>query len=145
MVEVTKHPWRIGRQIRVLALPLNRPARKKPSPLPDDAALNGARVLRRGFGRTRLLQHRVAKTPWTALSPRTKLMIRAAMIRLAELPCCNFSASHTSSNAADIALISSGSNTLSRKRIPSGKNGMIEPICGFPPFSPPMANLISRP
>ena len=60
-------------------------------------------------------------------------MMRAAMTFLAELS-SNFSASHTSSNAADMALIWCGSKTLSRKRIPSGKNGTIEPIYRHPFF-----------
>jgi hypothetical protein len=58
---------------------------------------------------------------------RAKLMIRAAMVCLAELSSCKFSASHTLPNAADMAVISCASNTLSRK-LPSGKNGMIEAI-----------------
>ena len=68
---------------------------------------------------------------------RTKSMMRAAMICLAELSSCKFIASHTLSNAADIALISCASNTLSRKCIPSGKNGMIEAILWTPRFPRP--------
>jgi hypothetical protein len=50
---------------------------------------------------------------------RATLMMRAAMICLAELSSPNFSTSHSWSSAVDMALISCGSKRLSRKPSPS--------------------------
>jgi hypothetical protein len=62
-----------------------------------------------------------------------------------EMSLCNFDASYTSSSAADMAFISCGSNTLSRKPMPSPKNGMIVPICGYRfSFVPEMQTPVSR-
>ena len=108
------------------------------------AALNGIRILQ-----CRLAEHRFAKHPLTqarraALTTPRQVNDAPGHDFLGGTIVIEFSASHTSSNAADMALIWCGSKTLSRKRIPSGKNATIEPVYRHPFSSSPKVNRTSR-
>jgi hypothetical protein len=83
------------------------------------------------LSQARLVKHPLTQALSAALSAPYQVNNARRHDLLWEMSLRNFDASYTSSSAADMAFISCGSNTLSRKPMPSPKNGMIVPICGY--------------